>query len=69
MRAEIGEILLINPNTNPATTSMLSEIASEHLFATRAAGRIRLRAVSVARGPTVIIDEAGLHAAEPQVLA
>lgn len=69
MSTDIGEILLINPNTNPATTSMLCEIASEHLIATRPAGRIRIRAVSVASGPTVIVDEAGLYAAESLVLA
>lgn len=69
------EVLLVNPNTNSATTTMLARIAEEHLLEAEGSSlawsegpRIRVRAVSVATGPSVIVDEVGLHAAESAVL-
>jgi allantoin racemase len=61
----VSEILLINPNTNPRTTAMLAGIAAERL---RGDDRVTVRAATVATGPAVIVDDAGLRAAGSAVL-
>ncbi|NQX12179.1 hypothetical protein HQQ80_11130 [Microbacteriaceae bacterium VKM Ac-2855] len=68
MSGELREILLINPNTNPDTTAMLGSIAAEGLRARDNDADLVIRAVTVAVGPSVIVDPAGLDAAETAVL-
>ncbi|MFB6874144.1 aspartate/glutamate racemase family protein [Streptomyces sp. NPDC056323] len=59
-------VALINPNTSVATTEMMAAIAGRTL---RSDDGYRVRGVTVAEGPTMLVDEDVLRAAGPQVLA
>ncbi|MFB7213411.1 aspartate/glutamate racemase family protein [Streptomyces sp. NPDC056255] len=59
-------VALINPNTSVATTEMMAAIAGRTL---RPDDGYRVRGVTVAEGPTMLVDEDVLRAAGPQVLA
>lgn len=56
-------LLLVNPNTNPATTSAMVAIAME-----QAGGRIGIEGVTVARGAPKVVDAAMLETAADAVL-
>lgn len=54
--------LLINPNTNPATTAMMLAIARETL-----AGAAEIEGITAATGASVITDEPGLAIAATEI--
>ncbi|MEV0324380.1 aspartate/glutamate racemase family protein [Streptomyces sp. NPDC050658] len=58
-------VALINPNTSRATTDMMATIARRTL---RADDDYEVHGVTVAEGPSMLVDEDVLRAAGPQVL-
>ena len=63
------EILIINPNTNAATTAVLGRIASAHLQESYPERSFSARAMHVADGPAVILDDDALRASADFVVA
>ncbi|MEF9886203.1 aspartate/glutamate racemase family protein [Streptomyces sp. P9-A4] len=57
-------MVLINPNSSAATTAMMTALARRSLHPA-----LRVRGVTVARGPRMLTDPAALRAAAPEVLA
>ncbi|MFJ8667089.1 aspartate/glutamate racemase family protein [Streptomyces sp. NPDC093600] len=57
-------VVLVNPNTSRSTTAMMTAIARRTLGPS-----VRLRGVTVARGPRMLTDPAALRAATPEVVA
>ncbi|MFI1812614.1 aspartate/glutamate racemase family protein [Streptomyces sp. NPDC020422] len=60
-----GAVVLVNPNTSPTTTRMMTTLARRALAGTG----LRVRGVTAARGPAMLTDPEALRAAAPEVLA
>lgn len=60
-----GTILVVNPNTNPDTTSLLVEVARRRLRGTG----FEVVGVSAAHGPLMLVDPRALLESVPEVVA
>lgn len=64
VRADDGHLLIVNPNTNAATTRLLETVARQQLEGTHLA----VRGVTVDEGPRMIVEPAALDASVSYVV-
>ncbi|MER7011928.1 aspartate/glutamate racemase family protein [Saccharopolyspora sp. NPDC000359] len=62
--AEAPTVVVVNPNTNRGTTAMMAELAHQHL----APAGLVVEGITVARGPSMIVDPSALADAAGHVV-